>query len=324
MIYAPVVIPTLNRYEHLKQCLESLSRCTWADKTEVYVALDYPPVDKWDKYAPGWEKNREWLHSVGDMGFKKLHLIERTENYGIWNSKRSNVAALVQEVKKEHKYYIFTEDDNVFSPCFLEYMDKGIEKFKDDESVIGVSGYAFPFLIKHDDNTFFRQSGYFPGWGKVDFKDHFPQSVNYKDMRQFFSIKTCWNLYKKYGARKLAIYLGNCNKSDDNITMIDINISLLGSLLGKDFIMPTESLVRNIGTDGSGINFTGTPEEDPVSAMLLKQKISDASTFEFIGTGYEHYEENREIILSNYWKYMTNRQLVKVMIKTLVKRIIRG
>lgn len=24
MIYAPVLIPTLNRYEHLKQCLESL------------------------------------------------------------------------------------------------------------------------------------------------------------------------------------------------------------------------------------------------------------------------------------------------------------
>ena len=111
MIYAPVLIPTLNRYEHLKQCLESLSRCTWADKTEVYVALDYPPQDKWDKYAPGWEKNRDWLRSVGDMGFKKLHLIERTENYGIWNSKLSNIDALVQEVKRLHPYYIVSEDE---------------------------------------------------------------------------------------------------------------------------------------------------------------------------------------------------------------------
>lgn len=323
MIYAPVLIPTLNRYEHLKQCLESLSRCTWADKTEVYVALDYPPADKWDKYAPGWEKNRDWLRSVGDMGFKKLHVIERTENYGIWTSKRSNADALVEEVAKEHPYFIFTEDDNVFSPCFLEYMDKGIEKFKDDESVMALCGYGYPFPIKHEGNTFYRQAVNYSAWGGLVFTGHYPEQVNYQDMRKFFSIKTCWNLYKKHGARKLAIYLGNCNKSDENISMIDINISLLGSLLGKDFIMPTVSLVRNIGADGSGINW-GTANEDPVSAMLLKQKISEASSFEFIGTGYEHYEENRDVIVKHHWKQVSNWKLIQVMVKTLAKRVIRG
>lgn len=40
--FAPVIIPTLCRYEHFKECLESLSRCTWAEKTEVYIGLDYP------------------------------------------------------------------------------------------------------------------------------------------------------------------------------------------------------------------------------------------------------------------------------------------
>lgn len=324
MIYAPVVIPTLNRYKHLKQCLESLSRCTWADKTEVYVALDYPPQDKWEKYAPGWEKNRDWLRSVGDMGFKKLHLIERTENYGIWSSKLSNAAAISQEVEKEHKYYIFTEDDNVFSPCFLEYMDKGIEKFKDDESVMALCGYGYSYPIKQDRNTFYRQAVNFSGWGCMLFRDHYPTQVNYQYMRKFFSIKKCSDLYKKYGARKLAIFLSNCSKSDKNITMIDINISMLGSLLGKDFIMPTESLVRNIGADGSGINFIGTPDEDPVSAMLLSQKISDSTTFEFSGSGYEHYDENREILVKNHWKQLSNWKLMLVGVKTLAKRILRG
>lgn len=324
MIYAPVVIPTLNRYEHLRQCLESLSRCTWADKTEVYVALDYPPADKWDKYAPGWEKNRDWLRSVGDMGFKKLHLIERTENYGIWTSKLSNAAALEQEVAKEHKYYIFTEDDNVFSPCFLEYIDKGIEKFKDDESVMALCGYSYPFPIKHDKNTFYRHSVNFSGWGHLIFRDHYPLAVNYQFMRQFFSLKTCRYLYKKYGARRLATYISSCNKDIKDITMIDVNISLLGSLLGKDFIMPTKSLVRNIGADGSGINFTVSAEKDPVSAMLLRQEISDATTFEFQGTGYEYYEENREVLVTQHWKQMSNWQLLKVMVKSLIKRIIRG
>ena len=324
MIYAPVLIPTLNRYEHLKQCLESLSRCTWADKTEVYVALDYPPADKWDKYALGWEKNRDWLRSAGNMGFKKLHLIERTENYGIWTSKLSNMGALMQEVGKRHTYYITSEDDNVFSPCFLEYMDKGIEKFKDDESVMALCGYSYPYPVKHEGNTYYRQTTDFSAWGCLIFKDHYPQQVNYHDMRKFFSLKTCWNLYRKYGARRVTVYLRSCDKSEQNLKMIDINMSLVGSLLGKDFIMPTLSLVRNIGADGSGVNFVGTPDEDPVSAMLMMQKISDATTFEFEGTGYEHYDENREILVKHSWGKTSKMKLVSVMLKSLVKRIIRG
>lgn len=30
--YAPVVIPTLNRYDHFKACLESLEKCRGVDK----------------------------------------------------------------------------------------------------------------------------------------------------------------------------------------------------------------------------------------------------------------------------------------------------
>ena len=106
--------------------------------------------------------------------------------------------------------------------------------------------------------------------------------------------------------------------------MIDVNLSLLGSLLGKDFIMPTTSLVRNIGTDGSGINFTASPEEDSVSAMLMNQKISGAVSFEYIGTGYEYYDENREILVKHSWGGASKKKLISVILKSLVKRIIRG
>lgn len=323
MIYAPVLIPTLNRYEHLKQCLESLSRCTWADKTEVYVALDYPPVDKWDKYAPGWEKNRDWLRSVGDMGFKKLHVIERTENYGIWTSKLSNLEALVQDVKKEHPYYILSEDDNVFSPCFLEYMDKGIEKFKDDESVMALCGYSYPYPIMHDSNTFYRQSTDFSAWGCLCFSDHYPKIIDYKFFRKKISVDTCKRMLK-YGRHRLAGFISACDKKDD-LTMVDVNISLLGSLLNKDFVMPVKSLVRNIGTDGSGINFIANVEEDPVSAMLAKQEISNEQHFEFFGGGKEYYDENKRILRDNRWAgNISRKKLIMVIIKSIVKRIIRG
>ena len=56
--YAPVLITTLNRYEHFVRCLESLERCTGSENTEVYVALDYPPSEK---YKGGWVKISSYL-----------------------------------------------------------------------------------------------------------------------------------------------------------------------------------------------------------------------------------------------------------------------
>jgi glycosyltransferase involved in cell wall biosynthesis len=45
--YAPVVIPTLNRYDHFKACLESLEKCRGVDKTDVYVVLDFSPSEEY-------------------------------------------------------------------------------------------------------------------------------------------------------------------------------------------------------------------------------------------------------------------------------------
>lgn len=52
MNYAPIIIPTLNRNEHFRKCLESLEKCSGAENSEVFVALDFPPSDK---YIDGWE-----------------------------------------------------------------------------------------------------------------------------------------------------------------------------------------------------------------------------------------------------------------------------
>lgn len=46
MKYYPVLIPTLNRFQHFKECVESLAVCTHADKTELLIGLDYSPDKK--------------------------------------------------------------------------------------------------------------------------------------------------------------------------------------------------------------------------------------------------------------------------------------
>ena len=55
-MYSPIIIPTLNRFTHFKNCVESLAACTNADKTELIIGLDYPPSEK---YVDGWIKIKD-------------------------------------------------------------------------------------------------------------------------------------------------------------------------------------------------------------------------------------------------------------------------
>ena len=45
MIYAPVMIITFNRPQHLKRCIESLQRNEYAKYTELYISVDYPRTE---------------------------------------------------------------------------------------------------------------------------------------------------------------------------------------------------------------------------------------------------------------------------------------
>ena len=117
--YSPVVIPTLNRYEHFKRCLESLERCSGAEYTDVYIGLDYPPSDK---YIEGWKLIDEYLiKKEAKNGFKKLIIKRRKTNCGV-GGPTDNGELLVKEILMDYDRYIFTEDDNEFSPNFLEYV----------------------------------------------------------------------------------------------------------------------------------------------------------------------------------------------------------
>lgn len=316
MTYAPVVIPTLNRYEHLKQCLESLSRCTWADKTEVYVALDYPPQDKWDKYAPGWEKNRDWLRSVGNMGFKKLHLIERTENYGTWlPGDKGNGKELVKFISKSYDRYIITEDDNVFSPNFIEYMDKGLELFKDDENVYSILGFRWYFPIKTDENTFMRITADYTPWG-VGYWINKRFNGGYLWFKEKLTFSNVIRLYRKYGAGVVGSVFEFARSAHKDEIMIDRHIRAYLMLTNKHAIVPTVSLVKNIGLDGSGCTMDSNDES--MQNLYDSIPMSTDEHFEFIGTGYEEYEYNNALHLrEREWqgKWFYHKRMFKKIIK---------
>lgn len=135
--------------------------CTHADNIELVIGLDYPPSEQ---YVDGWKKIKDYIHTI--TGFKKVTVFERERNYGVLGS-NSNIACLEKYAFEHYDAVIATEDDNVFSPCFLDYMNKGLEKYKDDDSVIAVSGYmnpvSFGSVLKTGANVVHMQD--YMAWG---------------------------------------------------------------------------------------------------------------------------------------------------------------
>lgn len=301
MQFAPILIPTLDRHEHLRKCLESLSKCTWADQTEVYVALDYPPSER---YVEGWKKNKEYLKNCGDLGFKKLHIIERDDNYGTWNpGDRGNIGCLCKEIRKIYDRYIVTEDDNVFSPNFLEYMNKGFEKFEDDDSVTSLCAFRWWFPLKVEGNTFFRSGVSTTPWGlgcwtkKVEAKPE----LDYKWFRRHLSIRNLIKVYKNNGPAFVNAFVEFCNSDKKHTKPIDQHQAIYMTLENKYQIIPVVSLVRNIGLDGTGITMPTNNEK--IQELYDSIPTSTDLHFEFVGTGWECYEYNKKLyVKERNWK----------------------
>ena len=248
--YAPVIIPTLNRYEHFKRCLESLEKCTGAEHTDVYVALDYPPSEK---YVDGWKKIDAYLAEKEKINsFANLYVVRRERNYGVGHE-NSNGSALIKEIKKQYEYYIFTEDDNEFSSCFLEYMNACFQRFMNDDRIVKICGYNFPMKFPSMYKNNFYISKRFCAWGNGSWtkknKSIEDNYYNLDALRGIILDATKYNRLKEVFPRGIGLIhsmlkLGKLHG--------DAIYEVYANLEDKYFVLPTMSKVRNYGNDGTG------------------------------------------------------------------------
>lgn len=247
--YSPVVIPTLCRYEHFKRCLESLERCTGAEQTDVYVGLDFPPSEN---YVEGWRKIDVYLaEKERNNGFKNLYVSRRDHNCGVAR-RGSNASLIVEEIKEKYDRYIFSEDDNEFAPNFLEYMNKGLEKYKNNPRVIKISAYTAPCFSKlTTDTTFFGidVSAYGVGswFQKMDMTKFTNEEIS-KELHQSF-FRTMKMFLTSPALINSATHMINGNHNYG-----DVRWSMYNLIKGTYVLCPTVSLSRNWGADGSGLH----------------------------------------------------------------------
>lgn len=275
-VYAPVIIPTLNRDVHFKRCLESLERSTGADKTTVYVALDYPPSDK---YVDGWKKIDEYLKTKeASNGFGELIVIRRDHNYGVCHE-NGNYETLIREIKEQYDRYILTEDDNEFSPCFLEYMNKCFERFKDDERINLVCGYNYvmDFPMSYKNNFYITKWGCPWGLGEWTHKTkEYDKICSIEALKGILRDKETFALLKKRSPQSIASIISMLKVGR---LWGDALKGVYKTLYDTYCIMPTMSMVRNYGNDGTGDHSKRLNND--LNNFYVNQPISQDEHFEF-------------------------------------------
>lgn len=306
MNYYPIVIPTLCRFEHFKRCIESLLKNTHVEKTELIIGLDYPAKEEhWE----GYNKINSYISDIS--GFKKITLFKRKYNYGA----EDNSIDLVNYAFSEYDAYIYTEDDNEFSPCFLDFMNKALDLYKDEPRVTSVCGYtAFDYEnIKKKGSIFTHDNC---AWGMGVWKDKDKDINNMELYRQIWnSTYQYWSLFLK--APSIASMLAAMIQKQ---TLWGDVMRTVKNIKNETFqVRPYASMVRNWGYDGTGLHCTEIDEE------MEKQKILEITTFKlypdekiknslpFFTEFYFHYPHNR--LKALYSIFRTALSIIRTRLK---------
>lgn len=318
---APVIVATLNRSQHFIRLIESLKRNTWAQYTDVFVGLDYPPSEK---YADGYNQICDYLS--GDFPeFASFNIIRREENVG----SIKNFALLRDYVLAKYDRFIRTDDDAEFSPNYLEYMNRCLDEYEHDEDVIAVTGYAYPLNWKTSETaTVFKENFICPMWGTgfwtkkyrkiiADIVNEHVLQVNARAIILRGSFKKMTDVCRQE-------FVDLCLSPDYKITLAakvsDVSVRMYMAAYDKYVIAPTISKVRNWGFDGTG-EFCRVAEES--------EGHLNAKSYQY---HLQEIDGRREFILKQDYlcNNVDNRELMnafdpipmKVRVKTLFKAML--
>ena len=291
MLYAPIIIPTLNRATHLKRCLESLKNNIGVEHTEIYISVDYPPAEK---YVDGYNEVKQLLKEIDLSCFKKTNIFLHDKNLG----PVGNTDFLKQKIEKDgYDNYIYTEDDNEFAPNFLQYMNEGLEKFKNAENVIAVCGAKdAPWETKGKNILLCKLlAAYGVGeWPKktraiqTKGKEILIPELVYTPKKMFKLLKNNKCLFNLYVICILSTDKGFFWPETNKLRWCDSTYSIYMHLSDAVCIAPSVAKSRTWGNDGSGVNM---PKKDinPENECELDNNLN----FKYDAIDEMHfYEEN--------------------------------
>lgn len=257
---APIVLFVYNRPKHTKKTLDALEKSLDATESTLYIYSDGPKnADDIDSVNRVRAILREPWH------FKSIHIIERAKNLGLAN----NIIKGVSDVLEKHGKIIVLEDDLEISKFGLQYFNDALTCYEEDEQVMEISGYMYPVRNAEQlpETFFFRVAN---SWGWATWArawQHFKTDIDEltadfsKDDIKRFSIahsENFWKQVKRYKSGKI------------NSWAIRWYLSIFKQ--NGLVLYPRESMIQNIGTDGSG---THSDADQVYQVTLAANKVTN-------------------------------------------------
>ena len=184
MELAPIVLFTFNRPVHTQNVLNSLAICEESKESILYVFCD-GAKESTDEI--GLSKIQEVRKIVSSENrFKQIIVTNQEKNEGLANS----IITGVNQVIHKHGKVIVLEDDLVFSPYFLSYMNDSLNRYEKDYGVGEIGACNFFANGPKFPKTFFANMPDTWGW------------ATWKDRWQYFNLDAV-SLYKELEKKKL-------------------------------------------------------------------------------------------------------------------------
>jgi hypothetical protein len=262
MNYAPIALFVYNRLWHTRQTVEALLANAESVKSPLYIFSDAPKNVADEKLA---SEVRHYIREVD--GFSTVHIIERTENYGLVKS----IIDGVTKVCQDHGRVIVLEDDIVVSIYFLKFMNEALTLYEHDERVISIGGYQYPIKATLPETFFLKGADC---WGWATWKrgwDLFESDG--KALLQELKQRRLTHRFDFDGTYPYTKMLKHQIRGKKNSWAIRWYASAF--LKDKLTLYPGHSLVLNIGLDSTGTNcsttsaFTGDISDVPVKVELI-------------------------------------------------------
>ena len=210
-----------------------------AKKSELFIFCD---AAKNEDTIESVEETRDYVKSID--GFKRVTIIERERNFGLADS----IVDGVTQIANKHGKVIVLEDDIKTNPLFLKYMNKALDFYQNEKSVMHISGYMVPFIKYGLQDAFFLKPATCWGWATWD---------------------RAWKHYRNDTEELIALFSEkmikdfNINNSYDYFSHLLANhkgelktwaIFWYASVFLKNGLSlhPKYSFTQNIGFDGSG------------------------------------------------------------------------
>jgi len=291
------IVFTYQRDEHARRVLEALSHNDMLPE-KLYIFQD---GKKENTNCDRWNRTNELIRSI-KWCETEVHVSQN--NMGLAKSIVDGINYVLQDCDA----VIVLEDDCVPHPKFMSYMISGLNKYAEKEQVYSVGGYAWPVEVQ-ENGTDAYFTGRISSWGWGTWKNRWTQYE--RDYQMLAEIKKDEDLSARFhiwGEDLESHLLGNVRGTCNSWAVF----WALTVIKKKGFCLaPYQSLIENIGFDGSGVHCGIRKEEqnlrkwDDFHDMILPDVVEFPGGYE---TNFSEYFSwvSPETKLSCYNNIMAN------------------